>query len=183
MGSPHDPDLPAALKSPPSPRILIDGFARVIAVLCGIFIVGLLIDSVLKLRPFSPDPWRWLGLIPVFLGIVLEVTATRSFWSLGEGTPHPSQPPRRLVDGGPYAHSRNPLYVARLLVLFGAACIAGSVSTLAITFVLFLGLNFLLIPREEARLRARHGRDYDEYCARVARWLSLRHTRLTAKPR
>jgi len=73
--------------------------------------------------------------------------------------------------------------MARLLVLFGAACIVGSVSTLLITLVLFLSLDFFLIPREEARLRARLGRDYDEYCARVARWFSLRHTRLTAKPR
>ena len=184
MGSPHDSDIPETLRSPPpSARILIDGFARVIAVLFGLIIAGELIDLVLRLRPFSPDPWRWLGLAPLFLGTVLEVTATRAFWSLGKGTPHPSQPPRRLVDGGPYAHSRNPLYMARLLVLFGAACFVGSVSTLVITLVLFLSLDFFLIPREEARLRARLGRDYDEYCARVARWFSLRHTRLTAKPR
>src|SRR3989442_3887601 len=119
MGSPHDSDIPETLKSPPpSARILIDGFARVIAVLFGLIIAGELIDLVLRLRPFSADPSRWLGLAPLFLGTVLEATATKPLWSLGKGSPHPSQPPRRLVDGGPYDHSPYLLYISRLLVAF-----------------------------------------------------------------
>ncbi len=184
MGASHNPDPQEGLRSDaPSLRILMDGVARVVVALCGMIVLGVLIDWELKLRPFSPDPWRWLGVAPIVFGGVFEVTATKAFWSLGMGTPHPRQPPQRLVDGGPYAHSRNPLYIGRLLVLLGAACILGSVSTVMIAVILFLSLDVFLIPREEARLKARLGRDYEEYCVRVPRWFSFRHAQVTSKPR
>ena len=184
MGPPYSSYVQESLKSlPASARTLISGVVRVMVVLCGLIVVGVLVDWILGLRPIASDPWRWLGLALLFFGIGLEAAATKAFWFLGEGTPHPIQPPRRLVDGGPYAYSRNPLYLARLLILFGGAGVVGSVSTLGIGVLLSLSLEFILIPREEARLRARFGPDYDDYCARVGRWLNVRRIRPVTRPR
>jgi len=175
MGSSHDPDFQERLRLlPASRRVLAIGVVKVASVLAGMIFVGVLIDQVLSLRPLLNDPWRWSGLGPLIVGILLEAEATMVFWVHGQGTPNPAAAPSSVVDRGPYAHSRNPLYLARLLLLVGVACIVGSPSLLAIAFLLFLGLEFYLIPREESRLRTRFGQAYDAYCGRVHRWINVR---------
>src|SRR3990170_7464933 len=62
-----------------------------------------------------------LGLIPLGLGIVLLLACVREFYVAGRGTLAPWAPPQELVVTGPYRLSRNPMYVAVSLVLWGWA--------------------------------------------------------------
>lgn len=81
---------------------------------------------------------------------------------------------RRLATGGPYAHTRNPLYIGTLLVAAGLSIAARSPG-LAVLFVLVFGLVYLpVIQLEEQHLRELFP-DYAEYAARVpALWPRFR---------
>jgi protein-S-isoprenylcysteine O-methyltransferase Ste14 len=75
----------------------------------------------------------------------------------------------RLVTSGPYARTRNPLYLGRLMILTGVVIAAwiGPVWSLGILAAAY-GLFFAYyLPRKErvegARLTARHGAAYAEY--------------------
>lgn len=77
---------------------------------------------------------------------------------------------RVLVDHGPYAFGRHPIYLGALLALLGAGLAAASVAGLLAAAALFAGLHWGVVPREEARLRRRYGGWYSDYAAGVPRW-------------
>ena len=81
---------------------------------------------------------------------------------------------RQLATGGPYAHSRNPLYIGTLLVAAGLSVAARSPG-LAILFVLVFVLVYLpVIQLEEQHLRQIFP-GYADYARRVpALWPRLR---------
>jgi len=88
-----------------------------------------------------------------------------------------------LVTSGVYGLSRNPVYVMSLLqslcwslglVGLGAsghpyACLA-YLAAPALLYGHWWGMDRLIVPHEEAALRAKHGAAFDAYCARVRRW-------------
>jgi len=83
---------------------------------------------------------------------------------MSQGMPH------RLVRDGPYAWTRNPMYAGHLVFLAGLAVVARS--PLAATLLGWHAIWFRKrVHRDEQRLRAAFGAEYDEYCARVPRWL------------
>ena len=153
---------------------LVEGVLRVAAALLVLLLSGLAIDTFLRLAPYLQGPWNWVGMIPIVFGIVLEVMGTVAFWKYGEGTPHPAAPPRWLVWEGPYAYTRNPLYLARFAILLGSSLLLGSIGVLLLLGGLVLSIQFVLLPREERRLASRHGRAYEEYSTRVGRWIVIR---------
>jgi protein-S-isoprenylcysteine O-methyltransferase Ste14 len=80
-----------------------------------------------------------------------------------------------LVDGGMFAHSRNPLYVGNLLIILGLALVHNGWAMYLIALPLFLFVYAAIVSAEEEYLNARFGDAYTEYCRRVPRWLpSLR---------
>jgi protein-S-isoprenylcysteine O-methyltransferase Ste14 len=127
---------------------------------------------------WDPEPawfkvgwWCWLALAPIIAGAALYLWSAWSFSIAGRGTPNPADPPTCLVAGGPYRWSRNPMYVACLAMIAGECVVfasdwlgrylAGSVILIWVLVRVF----------EERGLRRRYGRIYDDYCARVPRWL------------
>jgi protein-S-isoprenylcysteine O-methyltransferase Ste14 len=76
-----------------------------------------------------------------------------------------------LVDSGPFAMIRNPLYVGNIAIWVGFALTARLVSLAPIILVL-LGLEYHAIVRwEEHLLESRLGNAYRAYAARVPRWV------------
>ena len=135
--------------------------------------LGLLVDLIVGLPRYSSLLSNSFGAVLIAGGLYLEGRATYVLWTLGGGTPNPAEPPKRLVTEGPYRFSRNPLYIARLLFLWGASLGLGSVGVLSASLLLVLGLHFVLLPREEGRLETRFGDSYDEYRRQVPRWLPV----------
>jgi protein-S-isoprenylcysteine O-methyltransferase Ste14 len=73
----------------------------------------------------------------------------------------------QLATGGPYALTRNPLYVGSLLVGLGVAVAAAS-AWAALLVVAYFTLFYPAVMREEAGfLRAKFGQAYDEWAAAV----------------
>jgi protein-S-isoprenylcysteine O-methyltransferase Ste14 len=75
-----------------------------------------------------------------------------------------------LTTTGPYAHTRNPLYLGSMLIAFGFAVAAHSWWIALALAVLFTLLYLPTIRAEEEFLRGQFS-DYDEYAKRVPRLL------------
>ena len=113
----------------------------------------------------------WIGLVAAMLGLVLAVSTVRLLLTLGEGTPAPWDPPKKLVVAGPYCHVRNPMITAVLLILVGESLIFQS-SAIGVWLLVFFILNGIYLPlSEEKGLEQRFGDDYLRYKRNVPRWL------------
>jgi protein-S-isoprenylcysteine O-methyltransferase Ste14 len=76
-----------------------------------------------------------------------------------------------LIDHGPFAVVRNPLYIGNILLWLGFTVSAGFVWLAPIVFVL-LALEYHAIVRwEERLLESRIGESYRRYLERVPRWI------------
>jgi protein-S-isoprenylcysteine O-methyltransferase Ste14 len=83
------------------------------------------------------------------------------------------RPGQKLLTPGPYAVSRNPMFLSELAFWFGWALFYGSLAVL-IGFLFWVTLfNFVIVPYEERDLEARFGEAYRAYRARVPRWLGF----------
>ena len=128
--------------------------------------------GVLEHFTYSFNSFRLLaGILLIGAGAGLCWKTVSLFTEVGEGTPAPFDPPRKLVVQGPYVHVRNPMMVGVWLVLLGEALAFGSVP-LMVWFLVFCGLCLILIPVwEEPDLENRFGEPYREYKRKVPRWL------------
>jgi len=135
-------------------------------------IVALVISFYLPLYRVNNVSYQKLGWFLVLVGIILD------FWALQEfrkaRTPLiPNQKPATLVKSGPYAHSRNAIYLGYVLILVGFAVVAQSVTAFIGPIILFLGLNFITIPNEEKVLSDEFGAEYLSYKEKVKRWFGV----------
>jgi protein-S-isoprenylcysteine O-methyltransferase Ste14 len=113
---------------------------------------------------------RWAGLLPLISGAALMLWCWSDFVTRGRGTPAPIDPPRRLVVAGPYRVVRNPMYVAGVLILVGAALLWETPSLLAYAAVFWLTVHLFVVGYEEPTLARRFGDEYEDYRRRVRRW-------------
>lgn len=90
--------------------------------------------------------------------------------ALGGGGPGMKTMPERLVTGGPYAYTRNPMYLGHLVFLAGLALTFHSALAAAIA-IASAAFFHARVRRDEKRLSERFGEPYAEYCRRVKRWL------------
>lgn len=72
-----------------------------------------------------------------------------------------------LTVSGPYAHTRNPLYLGSSVLAAGAAVAMRSWICAAILMVYFAIVYAVVMRREEEELRAQHGAEFDSYAAAV----------------
>ncbi len=75
-----------------------------------------------------------------------------------------------LTMTGPYAYTRNPLYLGSMLIAFGFAAASRSIVIVLLLAVLFAIIYIPVIHSEEAFLRSKFP-DFDAYAARVPRLL------------
>lgn len=87
-----------------------------------------------------------------------------------------------LTRTGPYAHTRNPLYLGSMLIAFGFAVAAGRIWLGVLLVALFLAIYWPTILSEEVYLRSVFP-DFDAYAAAVPRLLPrLTPARLSRQP-
>jgi len=75
-----------------------------------------------------------------------------------------------LVTRGFFNHSRNPLYVGNLLILFGLLLLWNAPAAYLVGGTFFVVGYVAIVAAEEAFLRGKFGAQYDAYAARVPRW-------------
>lgn len=117
-----------------------------------------------------PAPFRWAaGLLVIATGLAFAISALDRFRQLQVNV-RPDRPVARMVGGGAYRVTRNPMYFGLVCLLTGLGLALGAYPLLASAVVMFAYLNWYVIPREEAYLARTFGDDYRAYCTRVRRW-------------
>lgn len=100
-----------------------------------------------------------LGLVPAVLGEAIRT------WSSGTIVKN-----EVLTTTGPYALTRNPLYVGNFLLGLGVAIMGGQLGLVALFTVFFLSVYRVLIIKEEKYLLDRYGDQLLAYCQKVPRF-------------
>jgi protein-S-isoprenylcysteine O-methyltransferase Ste14 len=132
--------------------------------------IGTRIDLHLGLRGFASAAVTAAGGPLLALGFLLRVWATFHFYEHRMKVIS-LEPQAALLTSGPYAFSRNPLYLgANVFIFFGAALALGSLAALVITALQFPLID-LFIRREERQMEKQFGEDWLRYRGRVRRWI------------
>lgn len=87
------------------------------------------------------------------------------------------QKDRELATSGPYAVTRNPLYLGSALLAAGFAIAGGSWADAAMVIAYFAVFYYAVMRNEEEYLRARFGGAFDEYAKRVPLFFPRRPAR------
>jgi protein-S-isoprenylcysteine O-methyltransferase Ste14 len=115
--------------------------------------------------------FRVIGALMIAAGLPVLLDSFARFAIQGLGTPAPVAPPQRLVVTGLYRHVRNPMYVAVSLLVFGQGLLFGSLRLLDYGLMVWLGFFAFVLLYEEPALRRKFGKEYEEYCNHVPRWV------------
>lgn len=100
----------------------------------------------------------------------LVVPAVGEFKKAGTAV-DPFEETTAFVESGPFAHTRNPLYLGLTLTYTGIALAARATLPLAALPGILWVMNTGVIEREERYLERKFGKPYRKYMERVPRWL------------
>lgn len=139
-------------------------------IFAGAVVAAVILAMLLPQPTVVPGDWRILGLLPVGLGSGLHWWAWRTFRARNT-TVRADRKPRRLVTDGPFARTRNPMYLAGILILLGLAVMLGSLGSFLPLLAYGLAAHLSFLPVEEQVMEERFADAYLEYRASVPRWL------------
>jgi protein-S-isoprenylcysteine O-methyltransferase Ste14 len=121
--------------------------------------------------PGSAGPMQLAGAAVSVLGASVALACIITFVVVGQGTPAPFDPPRRLVVTGPYRWVRNPMYLSAAIAMAGAALYYESAALGGYVGVFLAVMQVFVVVHEEPTLRRSFEGEYDAYCHHVRRWL------------
>ena len=98
-------------------------------------------------------------------------TFPKYFLSFSWISPHPFSKPEKLVTGGLFRFTRNPMYLGLTILLTGVWVLLGSVSPGIFVLAFLLIADRWYITYEEAQLLAVFGAKYVAYQAQTSRWI------------
>ena len=116
-------------------------------------------------------PLPSFGIALALIPWALPVWAFLMFRRAGTEIDPTSPTNRALVVDGPYRYTRNPMYLGLVLVTLGIAIGIGAWPMFLAPVAVFATANWVHIPFEEAKMRRQFGAAFDEYTARVRRWI------------
>lgn len=117
----------------------------------------------------APQGARAAGAGLVLAGLVLLLLAAREFHRHRTSIV-PRERPSALITTGPYACSRNPIYLADALILAGLA-LRWDLAALALVPAFLRLIDRRFVRGEEGLAEAAFGAAWRAYAARVRRWI------------
>jgi protein-S-isoprenylcysteine O-methyltransferase Ste14 len=134
-----------------------------------VFAAAFKLPTVSSQQFFRSEPVSWVGVLFCLAGLLLLLWSLVSFgksFRVGIDMEHPD----KLITGGVFAFSRNPIYAAFALILLGQFLVFPNWILLV-----FMAAGVWLFHRqvllEETYLKQHYGQEYSEYCQRVRRYL------------
>lgn len=127
----------------------------------------------------SPLPWpdgpvrvvlAAIGLCIGCTAIALDIVTMLAF-RRHRTTIMPHRSASALITEGPFAKSRNPIYVGNTMLVLGAGLLFGLAWFIPAAFIAAWAVQKLAIEREERHLAQKFGSDWEAYAARTPRWL------------
>jgi protein-S-isoprenylcysteine O-methyltransferase Ste14 len=132
-------------------------------------VLAFLLDRVVSLFRIA-DPYRILGIIPLFIGLGLNLWAD-TLYKKHKTTVKPDGIPSAFIGEGPFRFSRHPMYLGFVLILIGVAIELGSLSSFLAPVCMVITLEKKFIPQEEKHMETLFGPRYLDYTRRVRRWV------------
>lgn len=141
-----------------------------VAILCAIAL-----QQVVPLSHRLEGAWieRTLRLVGCFLllvGAVFDISAMVTM-ARARANILPHRAATALVESGPFAISRNPIYLGNTVMMVGAGLAFGNLWLIVTGLVAALVVLKLAIEREERHLEALFGPAWLAYRSRVRRWI------------
>ena len=113
-----------------------------------------------------------ISIITLSIGLIFIFSAVFQFIRT-KTTVNPTKPHKTtsLVITGTFKISRNPMYLGMLLIIISYSFYESSIiSLILIPFFIFF-INKFQIEPEEFEMRRKFGKEYEDYCKKVDRWI------------
>lgn len=110
-----------------------------------------------------------LGLLMITFGELFRIYSVAFIGTVSRTRSHSTG--QKLINTGPFAYVRNPLYVGNFGITAGFAIFGGVPWIFLLTVLLFCLQYFYVVRFEEDLLRGRFGEEYVEYTKTVPRWI------------
>lgn len=121
--------------------------------------------------PMRIAHWPIPGIALVAAGVCLGLWAFGLLRMAGTALNPAALTNSKLLTGGPYRFTRNPMYLCLVLVSSGIAFWTGRLPMFAVPVLVFAVANWVHIPFEEASMRRQFGDAFDAYTGAVRRWI------------
>ena len=126
---------------------------------------------------YLPNPYPFkINVLAVYL--IVSVSSVIVFFSLWQFykskaniNPIHLEKSNVFVVDGIYRFSRNPMYLSLAILLIAFALWRGNLWALLVLPLFISYIQIFQILPEERMLTEKFGRDYQDYCARVRRWI------------
>lgn len=126
-----------------------------------------------RLKPMDlpgNEDWSIAGWGIVAAGIALLIWGQRQFVA-NKTNIRPDKPASTVICSGPYRFTRNPLYLAFLILQTGIGILMANLWIVLFVPLTMIAITLYVIPREEAYMERAFGDDYLALKATVRRWL------------
>ena len=138
-------------------------------------IAAALMWAIARAAPHLTRPYTGRALLAATLlvfGVAIITMGLRAF-RRASTTVDPRFPENasRVVSGGIYRYTRNPMYLGMLVVLLAWVALLSNVAALVVPVLFALYITRWQIVPEERALAEKFGAEYEEYCKSVGRWL------------
>lgn len=111
-----------------------------------------------------------MGLIPLIIGIYLNLSADRYFKN-NKTTVKPFEESSALITDGVFKFSRNPMYLGMVLILFGLALLLQSFSPFIVATIFIFVMERVFVNNEEKMLEEKFGEEWNRYKQATRKWI------------
>jgi protein-S-isoprenylcysteine O-methyltransferase Ste14 len=135
--------------------------------------VGFILNGVYDLgSPFGivGELLFGLGAMIILIAILIDIAAMRTMHG-AKTTIMPHKGSDHLVTKGVFAFSRNPIYLANAMLIFGLGLVFSNYWLCLIMPIAAFATQKLAIEREEKHLETRFGGAFRSYKKKVNRWI------------
>jgi len=133
-------------------------------------IAGYFLDRRYPLPSLSRNVALGAGIVLIAAGLTVARAGARTIWKASSSI-IPMRPTTAIVSDGPYALTRNPMYVGMVFIYVGVAFLIRAPWALVLLPLVILAVDRLVIAKEERYLAGKFGDTYTNYCSRVRRWI------------
>lgn len=131
-----------------------------------------LMDNYIHLDGTDFSAPLWLGGSLFVVGGIIGLVGLIQFYRQSTSiNPHQPDNASSLIDSGIYRFSRNPMYVALLLILISYGIYLGDILAILILPLFVLYMNYFQIIPEEKALQQKFGKEFEKYQSKVRRWI------------
>jgi protein-S-isoprenylcysteine O-methyltransferase Ste14 len=131
-----------------------------------------ILDNYIHLNGAEFQGPLWLAVFFFAAGGTIGLVGLVQFYRESTSiNPHKPDNASSLVDSGIYRLSRNPMYVALLLILISYGIHLGDILAFLILPLFVLYMNYFQIIPEEKVLQEKFSEDFEKYRSEVRRWI------------